>query len=83
MAFLIYPKIFAKDKFTEIKNEDGRISIAVMPFKNLSGDTLYNVWQQGFQNLLINTLTESKELSVRQFNTINSVIGNVSNPPTC
>lgn len=76
IGVLIYPKIFAKDKFKEIKNDDGRISIAVMPFKNLSGDTTYNIWQEGFQNLLINTLTESKELSIRQFNTIYSAIGN-------
>ena len=71
---LLYPKIFSKDKFEDIKDDDGRISIAVMPFKNLSGDTLYNVWQEGLQNLLINTLTDSKELSVRQFKTMYSAI---------
>jgi len=76
IGFILYPKIFTKDKFEDIKNDDGRISIAVMPFKNLSGDTLYNVWQSGFQNLLINTLTDSKELSVRQVKTMYSAIDN-------
>ena len=75
-ALLLYPKIFVKDKFKDIKDDDDRISIAVMPFKNLSGDTLYNVWQEGLQNLLITTLTNSKELSVRQFKTIHSAIDN-------
>ena len=75
-GFLLYQKFFTKDKFEDIKNDDGRISIAVMPFKNLSGDTLYNVWQAGFQNLLINTLTDSKELSVRQFKTMYSAVDN-------
>jgi tetratricopeptide (TPR) repeat protein len=70
IGILIYPKIFNTDKFKDIRNEDGRISIAVMPFKNLTGDTLYNIWQEGLQNLVISTLTNSKELSVRQFSTI-------------
>ena len=69
VCILIYPKIFRKDKFEGIRDSDGRISIAVMPFENLSGDTLYNVWQGGFQNLLITTLSNSEELSVRQYHT--------------
>lgn len=75
IGFLVYPKIFQKDKFKNIRNDNGRISIAVMPFKNLTGDTLYNVWQEGLQNLVISTLTNSKELSVRQFSTIFPAIG--------
>ena len=67
VCILLYPKIFNKDKFEDIRDSAGRISIAVMPFENLSGDTLYNVWQGGFQDLLITTLSNSKELSVRQY----------------
>lgn len=69
----VYPKVFRKDKFEGLKDTDGRISIAVMPFENLSGDTLYNVWQGGFQNLLISTLSNSKELTVRQYQTMHEV----------
>jgi tetratricopeptide (TPR) repeat protein len=50
-----------------------------MPFKNLSGDTLYNVWQGGFQNLLITTLSNSKELLVRQYQAIYNVIAGERN----
>ena len=62
VVILVYPKIFNKDKFEAMRDTDGRISIAVMPFGNLSGDTLYNVWQGGFQNLLITTLSNSGEV---------------------
>ena len=74
VGILAYPKIFKKDKFEGIRDKEGRISIAVMPFENLSGDTLYNIWQEGFQNLLITTLSNSKELSVRQYQTVYSIL---------
>ena len=74
VVILLYPKIFPRDKFRDIRDEDDRISISVMPFGNLSGDTLYNVWQDGFQNLLITTLSNSSELSVRQYQTVYSIL---------
>jgi len=74
MGFIIliatYFFLFKKDKFESIKDADGRISIAVMPFRNLSGDTLFNWWQAGIQNVLITELSNSKELSVRQNQTM-------------
>ncbi|MEN8227459.1 MAG: hypothetical protein ABFS38_04835 [Bacteroidota bacterium] len=74
VCILLYPKIFKKDKFEGIRDPDGKISISVMPFENLSGDTLYNVWQEGFQNLLITTLSNSEELSVRQYQAMYAVL---------
>lgn len=74
VGFLVYPKIFNKDKFEGIRDPDGKISIAVMPFENLSADTLYNVWQSGFQNLLISELSNSDELTVRQYQTMYSLL---------
>ncbi len=74
VVILVYPKIFSKDRFEGIRDEDGRISITVMPFANLSGDTLYDVWQGGFQNLLITTLSNSEELLVRQYQAIYNII---------
>lgn len=76
VGILVYPKIFTKDTFKNVRDPDGRISIAVMPFENLSGDTLYNIWQGGFQNLLITTLSNSEELSVRKYQVINDVLNN-------
>jgi tetratricopeptide (TPR) repeat protein len=74
VVILIYPRILAKDKFENIREDDGRISIAVLPFQNLTADTMYNVWQEGVQNLLINKLSNSEELSVRQSQTMFDIL---------
>ena len=74
VVILAYPKIFTKDKLEDIRDLNGRISVAVMPFQNLTVDTLYNVWQEGIQNLLINKLSNSEELSVRQSQTMFDIL---------
>ena len=58
----------------EIRDEYGRISIAVMPFQNMSNDTLWDVWQVGIQNELITNLSNSTELSVRQYQTMQEIL---------
>ena len=74
VLILLYPKIFKRDKFENIRQEDGRISIAVMPFQNMTNDTLWNVWQVGIQNELISNLSNSNELSVRQYQTMQEIL---------
>ncbi|MEN8202627.1 MAG: tetratricopeptide repeat protein [Bacteroidota bacterium] len=74
VCILLYPKLFNKDRFESIRDDQGKISVAVMPFENLSGDSLFNVWQGGFQNLLISTLSNSRELEVRQYHTISDLL---------
>ena len=74
IGILVYPKIFGGKSKVD-RDPDGRISVAVMPFQNLSGDTLFNVWQDGIQNLLITSLSNSNELSVRQFETMYNIVG--------
>ncbi len=74
VGILVYPKLFNGDKFEDARDPDGKVAIAVMPFENLSGDTLYNIWQGGFQNLLITTLSNSEELSVRKYHAVNDVL---------
>jgi TolB-like protein/Tfp pilus assembly protein PilF len=76
VGILVYPKIFGSDKFEDARDPDGKVAIAVMPFENLSGDTLFNIWQGGFQNLLITTLSNSEELSVRKYQAVNDVLDN-------
>ena len=76
VGILVYPKIFQRDKLGNIRDSEGKISLAVMPFENLSGDTTYNVWQGGLQNLLITSLSNSDELSVRRYQTINQALDN-------
>ncbi len=69
-GILLYPKIFRRDKFEEIRDADGRISIAVMPFENLTGDTTLNWFQRGISSLIINGLGGSSELAVRDDQTM-------------
>jgi tetratricopeptide (TPR) repeat protein len=70
VCILLYPKVFNKDKFIDLKDTDGRISIAVMPFQNMTGDSIWDIWQNGIQNELITYLSNSTELSVRQYQTM-------------
>jgi TolB-like protein/Tfp pilus assembly protein PilF len=74
VGILLYPKIFKRDRFKALQDSVEKISIAVMPFQNMTNDTLWNVWQEGIQNELINNLTNSEELKVRQMQTINVLI---------
>jgi tetratricopeptide (TPR) repeat protein len=74
IVILLYPKIFNKDKFKDIKDADGRISVAVMPFQNMTNDTTKNFWQKMIQDILITSLANSEELKVRQSESINTYI---------
>jgi len=74
MGILIYPKIFNQDKLKDVRNSEGKVPLAVLPFENLTGDTLLNAWKGGLQDLLITGLSNSEELSVRQYQSTNSVI---------
>jgi tetratricopeptide (TPR) repeat protein len=73
-AILAYPKIFKKNTLEKLRSSGERISVAVMPFQNLTNDTIWDVWQSGIQNELITSLTNSEELKVRQTETVNSLL---------
>ncbi len=82
VGILAYPKIFKKDKFEDIRDTDGRISIAVMPFENLTGDTTLNFFQNGISSIISNELGTSSELNVCDDHTmfeITESINKVSN----
>ena len=76
IVLLLYNKIFGPDSPGRLRSAGGKISIAIMPFKNLTSDTLLNIWQPGLQSLLITSLSNSEELSVRQYETIDNILGN-------
>jgi hypothetical protein len=64
VVIFTFPKIFKRDKFEDIRDPDGKISVAVMPFDNLTGDTTLNWFGKGISSLIINGLGSSKELAV-------------------
>ncbi|MFZ2286109.1 MAG: hypothetical protein WAV93_03910 [Bacteroidales bacterium] len=53
---------------------DSRISIAVMPFQNMTNDTVWDIWQNGIQINLITSLSNSEELRVRQTEAVNGLL---------
>jgi tetratricopeptide (TPR) repeat protein len=76
-AILAYPKIFKRDKFTDIRDPYGKISIAVMPFENQTDDTTLNWLQRGISSLIINGLGNSSELSVMDEQTMSEVFESI------
>ena len=66
--------LFRKDKFEYIRDPNGKISIAVMPFENLTGDTTLNWFGKGISSLIINGLGNSPELAVRDDQTMFEVM---------
>jgi len=70
----VYPKIFKRDNLAKLKSTDERISVAVMPFQNMTNDTIWNIWQNGIQDILITSLSNSEELKVRQAESINHLV---------
>jgi len=72
---IIYPKIFRRDTLENLRSSGERISIAVMPFQNMTNDTIWNVWQDGIQDMLITYLSNSpEELKVKQPEAISNLI---------
>jgi len=82
VCILLYPKIFKADKFIEIRDSDGSISVAVMPFENLTGESSNDVWQNGISEYLINDLGSSEELSVITTQVILEILGSVKQVST-
>lgn len=74
VATIVYFKVFKKDNLEKLRASGERISVAVLPFQNMTGDTTWNVWQDGIQDMLITSLSNSEELKVRQTESINSLI---------
>jgi tetratricopeptide (TPR) repeat protein len=72
-TLLAYPKIFKQDTLDKLRSSGERISIAVMPFQNMTNDTIWNVWQDGIQDILITSLSNSEELKVRQRESVTSI----------
>jgi len=75
VCILAYPRLFQRNQLDDIRDEKGMISVAVMPFENLTGDSLFNTWQGGLQNLMISELSNSAELQVRQYMTMSTILG--------
>jgi len=75
-AVIAYPKIFRQNTLEKLRSSGERISVAVMPFLNMTNDTLWNVWQEGIKDILVSFLSASEELNVRDPESVRSIIEN-------
>jgi len=76
VGILAYPKIFRQDALGKLRSSGERISVAVMPFQNMTGDTTWNIRQVWIQDILINSLSNSVELRIRQVENIYNLVKN-------
>jgi len=74
VCVLLYPKIFKSDQFSALRDENGMISVAVLPFDNLTGDSSLYFWENGISEYLINGLGSSDELAVSSSQVITDVL---------
>ncbi|MBS0010308.1 MAG: tetratricopeptide repeat protein [Bacteroidales bacterium] len=75
VCLLLYPKVFKTDKIKYLRAK-GEISIAVMPFQNLTSDTLKDFWQLMIQDNMVTMLSNSEELKVRQSESVTTILEN-------
>ena len=73
-AILSYPKIFKHDTLKNLRSSGKGITVAVMPFQNMTSDTTKNFWQEMIQDNLITSLSNSEELKVRQIESITTLL---------
>jgi len=73
-GFFIYSKVFIYGRDDNLISSDGRISIAVLPFRNMTNDTTWNIWQENIQQILISSFSNCNELKVRQKETMDPIL---------
>jgi len=76
VGILAYPRIFKRNTLEKMRSSGERISVAVMPFQNMTNDTTKNFWQEMIQENLITSLSGSEELKVRQPESIITLLKN-------
>jgi len=74
-GIFLYPKILKKDRI-EYYRSKGEISVAVLPFQNLTNDDSRNFWQEMLQDNLITSLSNSEALKVRQTQSVITLLQN-------
>jgi tetratricopeptide (TPR) repeat protein len=67
-------RIFNRSKMDVQGPLTERTSVVVLPFQNMTNDTTWNIWQNGIQDMLITSISNSPDLIVRQSESINGLI---------
>jgi tetratricopeptide (TPR) repeat protein len=74
VVILVWPKIFREDSVERLRSSGEKLSVAVMPFQNMTNDTTLNIWQNGIQLSLISSLSNTGELKVREEKSIKTLL---------
>ena len=74
LGVFFYQKTSVFSQPDRLRSDENRVSVAVMPFQNMTNDTTWNIWQDGIQTNLITSLSNSEELKVRQAESINILL---------
>ncbi len=73
-SVFIYPALLRRNTLKDLSSSGERISVAVMPFRNMTNDSTWNIWQEGIQFNLISSLSNSGELEVLQSESTNKLL---------
>jgi tetratricopeptide (TPR) repeat protein len=72
---LYYPVIFRKDSLRKFRSQDGRISVAVFPFKSITDDSVLTLSGKITQIEVVNYLMNyNSEFNVRQIEDVNTLL---------
>jgi tetratricopeptide (TPR) repeat protein len=66
--------IFRKDPLERLRSSDKKLSVTVMPFRNLTNDTVLDGWAEWIQTDIISFLSGTKELEVMDQESTNEFI---------
>jgi len=74
-ATFLYPRIFKKDTLKNLRSSGERISVAVMPFQNMTNDTIWDKWEEVIQTNLNTFLSNyPEELKVPQAELVTKIL---------
>jgi len=74
-AIIFVPGLFRRDAIQRFRSASDKITVAVLPFQNMTNDTTWNVWQYVIQTNIITFLSNNhEELIVRQSELINKML---------
>jgi len=74
-GIIAYPKVFKRNTLEKLRAAGERVSVAVMPFQNITNDTILNYLGKAIpENLIFYLSNFPDELIIRQSETINNLI---------
>ncbi len=75
-GIIAYTRVINKNRLEKLESSGEHISVAIMPFQNMTNDTTWNVWQDGIKDILITFLSSSEELRIRDPESVRGIIEN-------